>query len=40
MDLLDLWDVVKSKCLPPDFQTWVQYFNVYMFILTQPIQKC
>jgi len=33
--LLDLWDVVKSKRLPPDFQTWAQSFGIYMAAVSQ-----
>ena len=35
MVLLDLRDVVNSKCLPPDFQIWIQCFCLYTVVLTQ-----
>ena len=33
--LLDLQDVAKSKCLPPDFQTWAQCFGIYTAAVSQ-----
>ena len=33
--LLDLRDVVKSKRLPPDFQTWAQCFGIYTAAVSQ-----
>ena len=33
--LLDQWDVVRAKRLPPDFQSWVQCFALYMAVVAQ-----
>ena len=33
--LLDLRDVVRAKRLPPDFQSWVQCFALYMAVVAQ-----
>ena len=33
--LLDLRDVVRAKHLPPDFQSWVQCFALYMAAVAQ-----
>ena len=35
MVLLDLRDVVRSKRLPPDFQTWSQCFSIYTAVMNQ-----